>query len=636
MIPAYPPAQVYRGDRYRLNLTAGALLVLVNSAPDGRLSIDDAFKKLDGQNLLSGIPGGPAGSQWNPPPIMPEKTYSDSGEPAAEPARYPDTLREYCTYFESTRDRVAAIARMLQFCGLVQIRDEVMYSTALGRGVVELMEQAETQQRSLAAGQGRMSAVQEYLARDPRDTFVSPHTIPFPVYGLHITGAVRTALGIYRQTPPPVDGSDPDSDVVFASTPPVVYAQAASDGATTPDTVVEYNYGDLEFDAALPIRRHLFRRPTYRQFLWIALNDRATFVLALSGVTDRNMEIVGNGQRMPDNAVERTDPDIRRVRANRLIAKRMKDFSELVLSGGPEAIWVGKPLNPKDVHADCMAFHAAGRPGFTDRIIQGSSVAWEAYDRNELTVRDFELAREALREGFQSGRLSRNIAAASAEVDAIEVAHRAVVENDDRPFMRLDEAGAFVERTANEMLREIGVDVEVSPEVSPSGVPFDIRCTYVSKTTNPVTKMVLEHRCRAKSIGGSGYCERHGGSYLTPEETASLVRATQQKLFASSSKAVEVMAELMMRSTNDAVRLRAAEQILNRSGLGESRDINVHLKASLEGEVKSASESVRERLEQLSGIGPGKQQEIERRQRQGDLSAYGETIEAEVVEVPDN
>lgn len=630
MLAAFPPAQVYRGDRYRLNFTAGALLSLVNTADT--LSLPDATDTLKGQNLLAGIPGGPAGTQWNPPPIL----NSKNADPAAEPERYPDTLRAYCTYFEDTADRITAVAKMLHYCGLIKLDGQTMHATTLGRGVFDLLDQLETQQRSMATAHGKLSPSQAYLAGDTRDTFVSPHTVPFTVHPLNITRAVATALEVYKQTPNTTDGEDPDPTVVFAATPAVAFAQAAQEGITSPETEVEYNYGDLEFDSSLPIRRHLFRQPSYRQFLWIALNEKSTFVLTLSGLTPRTLELVGNVSAITDPR-DRTDPNIRAIKTNRALARKIKKFCQMVLTGGPESVWVGKPIDPKDVHSDCMAFHASGRPGFDAEMVRASSLAWEAFTNSRLTVRDFELSREALREGFQNGSLSRNLAAGTASIDAAEVARDALAEGRDTPYQTLEDAGGFVERTADQIMREIGVDVDMRPEVSPSGIPFDIRCTYVSSTTNTTTGRVTNHQCRARSIGGSGYCERHGGSYLTPDETASLVRASQQKLFAASSKAVEVMAELMVHSTNDAVRLRAAEQVLNRSGLSESRDMTVHLKGEAGlGETRSAADSVRERIMQLAGLDTSKQQEIERRQQAGEISDYGETIEAEVVELPDN
>lgn len=633
MLAAYPPAQVYRGDRYRLNFTAGALLSLVTDA--GTMNLSTAIDTLKGQNLLAGIPGGPAGTQWNPPPIMAEKNTDPSA--TTEPERYPDTLRAYCTYFEDTADRITAVVKMLHYTGLVSLDDDdVIHETALGRAVLTLLEQVETQERALATSHGRMTPTQQYLAGDSRDTFISPHTVPFPVYPLHITQAVRSALTLYSQTPTPVDGAELDPAVVFATVPAITYAQAVQEGITAPDTEVEYNYGDVEYDSTLPVRRHLYRTPSYRQFLWIVLNERATFVLAMSGLTPRTLELVGNGSAITDPR-DRTDPNIKLVKTNRALARRIKDFAQMVLTGGPESVWVGKPIDPKDVHADCMSFHAAGRPGFTADMVQASSLAWEAFNASKLTVRDFEMAREALREGFQNGILSKNLAAGTADIDAAEVVRDALAEGRDSPYRTLEEANGFVERTADMIMRELGVDVDIKPEVSPSGIPFDIRCTYVSSTTHTVAGKPIKHQCRGRSIGGTGYCERHGGSYLSPDETASLVRASQQKLFAASSKAVEVMADLMMHSTNDAVRLRAAEQVLNRSGLSESRDLTVHFKADPVGETRSAAENVRDRIARLSNVPVEEQQEIERKQKAGELSAYGEplVVEAEVVELSD-
>lgn len=624
-----PPIATYRGDYYRTNFTAGALLAILAETPGG-VSVRTMLDTLTADNAEAGIPGGPAGHQWTPPGKRPstgkakphgaDPDDDDDDAPESEtPETYPDTLREYCTYFDEAEDRVVAILRMLDYCRLIDYGGLGAEIRDLGREVLTLMQAAEEEERKNAAP-GDLTPVQLYLAGDPRAAN-SGYLPKRPTHPFTITEAVRITAQQVAATSTPED--------TLAELVPEVFAPAVIAAVKQPGMTIDISTGDPHLDTELPLRRNMHRRPSYRQFLWIILNDKNTFVLANIGVTPENVRLVAT--KAPTGSAEelRDNPTLARLKETRTLARKVRDFAQIVLSGGPEAVWAGKPLIAKDVHADISSFIAASRPGFTPRISKGSSLAWEAYERNPLSLLDYERAREALRDGYGNGLVSRETIPGTSGTDPTAIAEAAKADTDTRR-LTIESAGDYVARTSDKVLEEIGIDVEMRPVMSPSGVPMDVRCQYHNVHINSETGVQTSFRCRGQSIGGSGYCERHGGTYLTAEETASLVRASQQKLFAGASRATEVMIELMLNSSNDAIRLRAAEQILNRSGLSESRDINLNVSDGTE--QKTASQSVREKIKALAGLSPEAQKEITEQRNNGAISDYGEVIDAEVAE----
>lgn len=607
LIP-HPPVATYRGDRYRQNFTAGAVLSLLCAAPDG-LTLTSITDTLKVQNDDAGIPGGLAGEQWTPPAKKPKPTYETGDEvdddvPEIEET-WPDTLREHCTYFDQAEDRVAATLRQLHFARLVEFTGIDAKITELGTNVVGRLVTAETNLR--ADSPGLLTPTQQYLVGDARDK-TSGSTIPFTVIPFSASRAALLAA----------DGAV-DAEA---------FDPAVDEAISQPGIVLDPSTGDPHLDTELPLRRNLYRRPSYRQYLQIVMNDRNTFVLANMGVTEEHTRLVGTKSATGDAQALAANPSLAELKRIRTLARKIRPFAEIVLAGGPEGVWVAKPLNPKDVHSDVMAFTAASRPGFKLAISEGSSLAWEAFDRNQLTVKDFEEAREALFDGYGAGLVSRE-SRQEPTTDHTAVAAAAKAETDGKKLTIAD-AGDYLQRTSDKLLAEIGIDVDVRPVMSSAtGLPLT-RCKHQNIHTNSETGNQTAYPCHSPAIGGSGYCERHGGTYLSPEETKSLVMASQQKLFAGQGRATEVMIELMLNSTNDAIRLRAAEQILNRTGLNESRDLNINTNG--EKPAKSASESVRERILGLAGLTPAAEETVKEQQDTGGITDYGEVIDAEATE----
>lgn len=642
--PLIPPV-LYRGDQYRLNFTSGLILAVLFDVPEG-MKVDEIVGIVKRENSSSGIPGGSAGSQWTPPPLKAEKTFDPEAprgkrrakvdyvdeaveREEGERERLPDTLKDTCTYFLFREDHVRALLALMDYVGLCKVSDDVVTLTDVGRGVYEMQGSLEDMEQDIASARGVLTGTQEYLAGHPDDTTGGDHLVPYRVVPFSITEAANVVFTYVRNA-----GSRADTTKIGAQ----MFASAATSGIQNPGVVRDVESGDLHLDSALPIRRNLQRRPSYRQFLWIVSNDPDTFVAAYATGNQEDPD----GQD-PDRVVEtvlatptvttlanRGDRLSMRVREGMTITRATKGMAQTVLTGGPEGVWVGKPLQPRDVHADIVSFEAAGRAGMSQDTIGGSSILWEVYDRSTLTMHDYQLARERLTGVGDVGLYGATVSGeSSAMPDLDEVIGS--IQDEAEGVGTLSQAGRVVERTSDDLLTAVGINV-ISKRPTKSGVPVHETCTYVYKGNN-VMAGGRNQRCRKPAIGGSGYCEIHGGTYLNPQETESLVRASQQKIFATSSKAVEVIADLMINSTNDAVRLRAAEQILNRSGLSEARDLNINV--DIGDEKESPAQVVRNKLAALSRVDPKDQKEIERAQNRGDMSPYGEderVVEAEIVE----
>lgn len=627
-VPHTPPL-VYRGDRFRLNFTAGTILTLL--ADYGSRPVTELCSLLAKTNDDAGVPGGSAGTQWTPPAPKHVRTYKSADHkigkqhpvppmPPADPndppslanpdaevapdvEYYDDLLREHCVYFDADEHRVATILQMLDYARLVDYTGLDVDITSLGKAVVATMREVDATTKTLADAKGALTPTQTYLFGDDRDK-EGTHSVPFTVLPLNVTEVVHTAIPLYND-------KDADPSDLFAKLPGSAFSAAVQHAADSPGTTLNLDTGTPDDDDELPIRRSLHRQPTYRQFLWILHNDKNTFVLAMAGNSEEATRIVGTKSDLGSAKEIENDPIRQKIKRARAIAKQTAKFAAAVLGGGPEGVWVGKPLNPRDVHSDVISFVAANRPGFNDWIARGSSLAWETFDMLQLNIGDFERARANLHEGYGRGLIA-NAALPPSGVNA-----SSVISSVDPP-QRITGVGAekYVERTARQALIAMGIEgVESMPVIpGPDGLQA-IMCQHTTAFRANGTGEEIIRQCNAQSIGVTGYCEKHGGSYLDPEEIQSLVRANSQKIVAATSMATEVMIRIMMTSTNEAVSLRAAEQILNRGGLSETRELNINIDDKTE---MSPREKILGKLTRLSGSADDEAKAIEKRQADAD------------------
>lgn len=115
-------------------------------------------------------------------------------------------------------------------------------------------------------------------------------------------------------------------------------------------------------------------------------------------------------------------------------------------------------------------------------------------------------------------------------------------------------------------------------------------CTWTKPSSN--------YRCRRPAVNGSVRCELHGGLLVDQKKMGELLEAGAKKLVTAADMAVDVLIELAQTSPNDLVRVRAAEDILDRAGLAPGQQVELT--------VKSASESpvsvIAERLDKLASF----------------------------------
>lgn len=111
-----------------------------------------------------------------------------------------------------------------------------------------------------------------------------------------------------------------------------------------------------------------------------------------------------------------------------------------------------------------------------------------------------------------------------------------------------------------------------------------MRCTGTSSTTG--------ERCRKWSLRGTTVCKNHGAQFPSVQEHASaIVESARLRLFGMADDAVEVMYDLIQEGKSDQIRLKAAENILNRAGIKDAIDINVEVKHN-----ESPSDSILKQL----------------------------------------
>jgi hypothetical protein len=119
-----------------------------------------------------------------------------------------------------------------------------------------------------------------------------------------------------------------------------------------------------------------------------------------------------------------------------------------------------------------------------------------------------------------------------------------------------------------------------------------VRCTATSTTTG--------ERCKRWSIRGTTICQTHGGRLPNVvEHSQAVVESARLRLFGLAEEAVDAVADLVQQGTNDAIRLKAAEMILNRTGLKDAVEIQVEVKqsANLSEEINKRLAIMRERRE---------------------------------------
>lgn len=138
---------------------------------------------------------------------------------------------------------------------------------------------------------------------------------------------------------------------------------------------------------------------------------------------------------------------------------------------------------------------------------------------------------------------------------------------------------------------EQGSEVPVSWKPSRDKPVPVVRCTAMAKTTGK--------RCGRWSLAGATVCVKHGAQLPNVKAHAdAVVDAARMRLYGLAEDAVDVMEELMRPGTADQVRLKAAENVLNRAGIRDAVDVNVEVNhnVSMADEVQKKLDTMRTRI----------------------------------------
>jgi len=117
-----------------------------------------------------------------------------------------------------------------------------------------------------------------------------------------------------------------------------------------------------------------------------------------------------------------------------------------------------------------------------------------------------------------------------------------------------------------------------------------VRCIGTASTTG--------ERCKRWSLRGTNVCRKHGAQLPNVRDHAeAVVESARLQLMGMADDAVEVLGDLMKAGVADAVRLKAAETVLTRSGIkdGITFEVEVNHNVSLAGEIEKRLEIMRQR-----------------------------------------
>ena len=238
-------------------------------------------------------------------------------------------------------------------------------------------------------------------------------------------------------------------------------------------------------------------------------------------------------------------------------------LTRLILGGGPDGMWtnVHKPLYAAKVRKDLAEMFATGRAGITAVHMGLMNEAYAEY--REQTKSVHTLMNDRLRHETDA-RLAIGEEITDAVAPHLEGTSISLTSKETR----------FAEPLARTV------------------------CTYVSTNGRGCSRMAWY---------GTVVCDIHGGQYLSEDDAKDIIKHAQSKILEVSVEAIDTIVDVMQNSVNDAFRLKAAEMILDRSGLKATGDPYRGLEPDKGDSPESikAADIIRERLERLGSHGNG-------------------------------
>lgn len=115
-----------------------------------------------------------------------------------------------------------------------------------------------------------------------------------------------------------------------------------------------------------------------------------------------------------------------------------------------------------------------------------------------------------------------------------------------------------------------------------------VRCTATAKSTGK--------RCNRWSIRGTTVCIKHGGRLPDVAKHAeAVVEAARLRIIGLTDVAIDQIEDLMVNASGEGIRLKAAQDVLDRAGVKGAIEVDVTVT-----QTETAAERVQRRLETLS------------------------------------
>jgi len=147
-----------------------------------------------------------------------------------------------------------------------------------------------------------------------------------------------------------------------------------------------------------------------------------------------------------------------------------------------------------------------------------------------------------------------------------------------------------------------------------------VRCIGTASTTG--------ERCKRWSLRGTNVCRKHGAQLPNVRDHAeAVVESARLQLMGMADDAVEVLSDLMKAGVADAVRLKAAETVLTRSGIKDGITFEVEVTHNV-----SMAEDIGKKLEVM------RQREIAKRKEEAEAEAAEQELidEGEILDEPES
>lgn len=265
------------------------------------------------------------------------------------------------------------------------------------------------------------------------------------------------------------------------------------------------------------------------------------------------------------------------------LSKKTKhaDTAKLILGGGPEGVWVGKPLNAHQVLRDIEAFYVSDRKGFDDDVFAAAQRTVDDYYTTPVLVED--VIKEKMRAGDATTKKR-------IEAGVVAVVKRVVADGDPESAEE-SMAGSDAPIDSRHPLRQVAKEAFVPGTLIPR-----MRCTHTER------RPVGDWQCGRPAMPGAEVCDMHGGEWISLDETKALIKAGHDRLVLASETAISTVVDLMENGVNEAVRLKAAEMVLDRTGFVPGMEISVSGSGTETG--SSPADILRERLIRLSQVPP--------------------------------